>query len=105
MAPLLPTTMACNNYLMSITIPTTFVVHLADMSPGAVKTYLCLSWLKVNKKPHPTQPDIAAQMKASQRSVVTYLNELEQIGYIEKRKIGSGRKVDYVLLNKPIYES
>lgn len=90
---------------MSITLPTIFVVRLSGISPGAIKTYLCLSWLKVNKKRYPTQPDIAAHMNASQRSVVTYLNELEQAGHIEKRRIGSGRKIDYVLLNKPVYES
>ncbi|MCP4404913.1 MAG: hypothetical protein GY801_47380 [bacterium] len=64
-----------------------------------------MSWIKASKKSYPTQPDIAQYMKASQRSVVTYLNELEQAGYIEKRRIGSGRKIDYVLLSKPVYES
>jgi DNA-binding MarR family transcriptional regulator len=90
---------------MSITLPTTFIVRISSISPGAIKTYLCLSRIKASKKPYPTQPDIAQYMNASQRSVVTYLNELEQAGHIEKRRIGSGRKIDYVLLSKPVYES
>ena len=90
---------------MRITLPAAFVIHIFDISPGAIKTYLCLSWLKVSKNPYPTQPDIAAHMRASQRSVVTYLSELEQAGDIKKKRIGSGRKIDYVLLGKPIYES
>ncbi len=90
---------------MSITLPTAFIVRISEISPGAIKTYLCLSWLKASKKQYPTQPDIAAHTKSSQRSVVTYLNELEQAGYIEKIRIGSGRKIDYVLINKPVYES
>ena len=90
---------------MNITLPIAFVLHLSDISPGAIKTYLCLSWLKLNKKRFPTQPDIAKQMKVSPRSVFTYLNELERIGYIKKKKIGSGRQIDYVLLSKPAYES
>ncbi len=90
---------------MSIRLPKIFIDRIYDISPGAIKTYLCLSWLKARKKPYPTQPDIAAHMNASQRSVVTYLSELEQAGYIEKRRIGSGRRIDYVLLTKPVYES
>ena len=101
----MPIKVTCNNYLMSITLPTTFIVRISEISPGAIKTYLCLSWLKASKKPYPTQPDIAAHMKASQRSVVTYLNELEQAGYIKKKRLGSGRKTDYILLKKPAYES
>ncbi len=73
------------------------------LSPGAVKTYLALVWLKAMRKPHPTQPEIADHMRASQRSVLTYLKELESEGYIEKKRIGSGRRTDYVLLSDLAY--
>ncbi len=88
---------------MSITLPATFVDRIPDITPGAVKTYLCLSWLKSTKKQLPTQPDIATHMNASQRSVVRYLQELERAGYIEKRRIGSGRRTDYVLVTDHAY--
>jgi DNA-binding MarR family transcriptional regulator len=83
---------------MSITLPATFVERIHVLSPGAIKTYLALAWLKAVQKPHPTQPEIAAYMNASQRSVFKYLNELEREGYIERKPIGSGRRTDYVLV-------
>lgn len=89
---------------MSITLPATFVDRIRDLSPGAVKTYLCLSWLKASKKTSlPNQRLIAEQMNASQKSVMTYLAELEREGYIEKKRIGSGRKLDYVVLGELSY--
>ena len=89
---------------MSITLPATFVDRIRDLSPGAVKAYLCLSWLKAtNKSKLPNQRLIAKEMNASQKSVMTYLAELERAGYIQKKRIGSGRKLDYVLLNELTY--
>ena len=88
---------------MSITLPATFVERIHVLSPGAVKTYIALAWLKAVEETHPTQPKIAACMRASERSVVTYLKELEEKGYIEKKRIGSGRRTDYVLLNGLTY--
>lgn len=90
---------------MSITLPATFVERIHVLSPGAIKTYLALVWLKAVRKPYPTQPEIAAHMNASERSVVTYLKELEREGYIQKKRIGSGRRTDYVLLNELAYGS
>ncbi|MCU7866455.1 MAG: helix-turn-helix domain-containing protein [Candidatus Thiodiazotropha sp. (ex Lucinoma borealis)] len=88
---------------MNITLPETFFDRIPNITPGAVKTYLCLSWLKATEKQLPTQPDIATHMNASQRSVVRYLQELERAGYIKKRRIGSGRRTDYVLVTKHVY--
>jgi DNA-binding MarR family transcriptional regulator len=85
---------------MSLTLPATLVERIHNLSPGAIKTYLTLAWLKAVQKPHPTQPEIAAHMNASERSVGTYLKELEQEGYIQKKRIGSGRRTDYVLLSE-----
>ncbi len=85
---------------MSITLPATLVERIHELSPGALKAYLALAWLQAVKKPHPTQPEIATYMNSSERSVVTYLKELEQGGYITKTRIGSGRRTDYVLLNE-----
>ena len=85
---------------MSITLPATFVDRIADLTPGAIKAYICLSWLKTTKTPRPTQEQIADQMNASKRSVTRWLAELEQGGYIEKRPYGSGRRTEYVLLTE-----
>ena len=89
---------------MSITLPLTLLDRIRDLSPGEIKAYLCLSWLKTTMKHrHPSQQVIARQMNASQKSVVAYLAELERAGYIEKKRIGSGRKLDYVLLTELPY--
>jgi Mn-dependent DtxR family transcriptional regulator len=85
---------------MNLTLPAAFVDRLSRLSPGATKTYLTLVWLKTTRTPHPTQPQIAEHMNASERSVITYLKELEESGYIEKRRFGSGRRTDYALLHK-----
>jgi Mn-dependent DtxR family transcriptional regulator len=88
---------------MHLTLPATFVERIHELSPGATKAYLALAWLKTNKKPHPTQPEIAAYMNASSRSVTTYLKELEESGYLHKRPLGNGRKTEYVLLTEFTY--
>ena len=89
---------------MNITLPAAFVDRLSQLSPGATKTYLSLVWLKATQTPYPTQPDIANHTNASERSVITYLKELEERGYIEKRKIGGGRRTDYMLLYKHTHD-
>ena len=88
---------------MGITLPATFVERIHELSPGALKAYLALAWLKAMQTDRPTQCDIATQMNASERSVTTYLQELELAGYIEKQRYGSGRRTDYVLLSEPTY--
>ena len=91
---------------MSITLPATFVDRVRELSPGAVKAYLCLWWMKdIEHYRYPSQNAVAEQMRASQKSVMNYLRELERAGYIEKKRVGSGRRLDYVLLSKPAYES
>ncbi len=88
---------------MSITLPATLVESIPHLTGGAIKTYLSLTMLKAAVKSHPTQQNIATYMNASPRSVGTYLKELEQAGYIKKRRVGAGRKTDYVLLTEKVY--
>lgn len=88
---------------MAITLPATFIDRVSALSPGAIKVYICLYCLKATKMRHPSTRVIAGYMNASQKSVITYLAELERAGYIEKKRIGSGRRLDYVLLNEPAY--
>jgi Mn-dependent DtxR family transcriptional regulator len=88
---------------MHLTLPSTFVERIHELSPGATKAYLALAWLKATKKTHPTQPEIAACMNASSRSVTTYLKELEDFGYLRKRPLGGGRRTDYILLTELTY--
>ena len=90
---------------MHLTLPATFVERIQDLSPGATKTYLALAWLKAHKPGYPTQPEIAARMNASPRSVVTYLKELEEAGYLHKRRLGEGMRTDYVLLTELAYDA
>ncbi len=85
---------------MNLTLPAAFVDRLSQLSPGATKTYLALVWLKATSTSLPTQPQIALCINTSERSVVTYLKELEEGGYIEKRRVGSGRRTDYALRHK-----
>jgi DNA-binding MarR family transcriptional regulator len=88
---------------MTVTLPSSMVEALPSISAGAIKTYLALSTLKAAAITYPTQGDIASYMNASVRSVLTYLNELERAGYIERRRIGAGRRTDYMLLTTPDY--
>jgi Mn-dependent DtxR family transcriptional regulator len=88
---------------MNLTLPATLVESIAQLSGGAVKTYMAIAMLKAVVKQYPTQEDIASYMNASQRSVRTYLHELERSGHVIKRRIGAGKKTDYVLVTKPIY--
>ena len=88
---------------MHLTLPATFVERIQELSPGATKAYLALAWLKATRKPHPTQPEIAAHMNASSRSVLTYLKELEVAGHLRKRKLSGGRRTDYILLTELAY--
>lgn len=88
---------------MTLTLPSSMVDSLPYITGGAIKTYLALSMLKAASNRYPTQADIASYMNASTRSVLTYLNELEQAGYIRRRRIGAGMKTDYMLLITPEY--
>jgi DNA-binding MarR family transcriptional regulator len=88
---------------MTVTLPSSMVDSLPHISGGAIKTYLALSMLKAASTHYPTQSDIASYMNASARSVLTYLNELERAGYIRRRRIGAGRRTDYMLLTTPAY--
>jgi DNA-binding MarR family transcriptional regulator len=87
---------------MSITLTTNFVGHFLYLTGGAVKTYLALQTLRrVNTCP--SHSELARYMNTSKRSVATYLQELENRGYIQKKSLGAGRKTEYVLLKEPAY--
>lgn len=88
---------------MSITLPAAVIDRLPDLTSGALKTYVALSLLKSTDKEYPTQTDIAVKMNVSARSVRTYLNELERAGYVERRRLGAGRRTDYALRNDLAY--
>jgi DNA-binding MarR family transcriptional regulator len=88
---------------MNLTLPATFVERIHELSPGATTAYVALAWLKLTGTQYPTQPQIAAHMNATSRSVVTYLKELEQAGYLRKRRLGNGRRTDYILLAEVTY--
>ena len=88
---------------MSLTLTAAIIDRLPHLTSGALKTYVALVLLKSTDKVHPTQTDIAVKMNVSSRSVLTYLKELEQAGYVEKRLIGAGRRTDYVLQTDLVY--
>jgi predicted transcriptional regulator len=87
---------------MILTLPANLVDALPRLSAGALKTYVTLSWLKTTKTPQPSQREIADHMGAAEKSVFTYLKELERGGYVQKKKLHGGR-TDYVLLTDPAY--
>jgi DNA-binding MarR family transcriptional regulator len=89
---------------MKVILSATFLEHINNLSAGATKTYLALSWLKAARRQFSTQHDIATHMNVCLRSVGRYLDELETAGYLERRRHGSGRRTEYVLLNKIEYE-
>ncbi len=88
---------------MNLTLPAVLIEQLPRLSSGALKTYVALAVFDRAGRLYPTQEDLAAQMNVSPRSVMTYLQELEREGYLEKRRIGAGRKTDYVLIHHPAY--
>ena len=88
---------------MNLTLPAAIVEQLPYLTSGALKTYVALSSIKATHNQYPTQDDLATHMNVSSRSVLTYLKELERAGYIEKRRFGSGRRTDYVLISEHAY--
>jgi Mn-dependent DtxR family transcriptional regulator len=88
---------------MHLTLPGQLVDGLPQLSGGAVKTLIALSWLKTTRTPRPTQRQIAEHMGAAEKSVFTYLNELERAGYIERKRLRGGMNTDYVLLSEITY--
>jgi DNA-binding MarR family transcriptional regulator len=88
---------------MYLTLPGQLVDTLPHLSGGALKTLIALSWLKTTKTPLPTQRQIADHVGAAEKSVFSYLKELERAGYIQKKKLRRGRDTDYVLLTELTY--
>jgi DNA-binding MarR family transcriptional regulator len=88
---------------MYLTLPGQLVDTLPQLSGGALKTLIALSWLKTTKTPLPTQRQIADHVGAAEKSVFSYLKELERGGYIQKKKLRRGRDTDYVLLTELTY--
>ena len=88
---------------MNVVLPSPLVEELPRLTPGAVKTYVALSYLKKTQKPYPTQDDIAAYSKSCVRSVFIYLEELVEAGLVEKHRLGPGMLTDYRLVTEPSY--
>lgn len=68
-----------------------------DISGGALKTYLAILKLKSDSRDRVTQSAIARRMNIGQRSVARHILELEDLGYLKKRRDEHGMVVDYEL--------
>ena len=74
------------------------VLRRADLSPGAKLTYMVLlSYAWQEDHAYPGQDRLAADMGVSERSVITYLKQLQESGLITIRRRGLGMTNIYVL--------
>lgn len=74
------------------------VLRRSDLQPGAKLTYMVLlsyAWQK--DQAYPGQERLAADMGVSERSVITYLKQLQETGLITIRRRGLGLTNIYVL--------
>jgi hypothetical protein len=74
------------------------ILRRQDLSVGAKLTYACLlsyGWQK--DKCFPGQDTLAQDLGVSKRSIVSFLKELEQVGYVEKIRRGLGKTNVYIL--------
>ena len=81
------------------------VLTSSEVSPGAKLVYaMLLRYAWQNDSCFPGQERLAKDMGASERSIRTYLKDLEQQSFIEVRRRGQGRSNLYTLnltVNKP----
>ncbi len=74
------------------------ILRRADLQPGAKLTYMVLlsyAWQKDHA--YPGQDRLAADMGVSERSVITYLKQLQERGLVTVRRRGLGLTNVYVL--------
>ena len=74
------------------------VLRRSDLQPGAKLTYMVLlSYAWQEDHAYPGQDRLAADMGVSERSVITYLKQLQETGLITIRRRGLGMTNVYVL--------
>ena len=74
------------------------VLRRSDLSPGAKLTYMALlSYAWQEDHAYPGQDRLATDMGVSERSVITYLKQLQESGLITIRRRGLGMTNIYVL--------
>ena len=74
------------------------VLRRSDLQPGAKLTYMVLlSYAWQQDHAYPGQDRLAADMGVSERSVITYLKQLQETGLITIRRRGLGLTNVYVL--------
>jgi biotin operon repressor len=74
------------------------VLRRADLQPGAKLTYMVLlSYAWQQDHAYPGQDRLAADMGVSERSVITYLKQLQETGLVTIRRRGLGLTNVYVL--------
>jgi Helix-turn-helix domain len=74
------------------------VLRRSDLSPGAKLTYMVLlSYAWQEDHAYPGQDRLATDMGVSERSVITYLKQLQESGLITIRRRGLGMTNVYVL--------
>lgn len=74
------------------------VLRRSDLQPGAKLTYMVLlsyAWQKDHA--YPGQDRLASDMGVSERSVITYLKQLQESGLITIRRRGLGKTNVYIL--------
>ncbi len=78
------------------------VLRRPDLQPGAKLTYMVLlSYAWQEDSCYPGQDRLAADMGVSERSVVTYLKQLQETGLVTVRRRGLGLTNVYVLHRIP----
>ena len=74
------------------------VLRRSDLQPGAKLTYMVLlSYAWQQDHAYPGQDRLAADMGVSERSVITYLKQLQETGLVTIRRRGLGLTNIYVL--------
>jgi hypothetical protein len=74
------------------------VLRRSDLQPGAKLTYMVLlSYAWQEDHAYPGQDRLAADMGVSERSVITYLKQLQETGLVTIRRRGLGLTNVYVL--------
>lgn len=74
------------------------VLENEKLSSGAKLCYsMLLKYAWTNNYVYPGQERLAKEMGVGKRSVVRFLKELEEIGYLEKKRRGQGQTNIYIL--------
>lgn len=74
------------------------ILQNKDLSPGAKITYsMLLKYAWEKEKCFPGQERLADDIGISKRSVITFLKEIEKIGYLETKRRGRGLTNIYIL--------